>query len=151
VVWKNSFEHLYLEQSVGDITPLFGATLDTNTYLVPTKVFNDTKICLYTGWNSVTYEIYVFNSTFEPHVLQYKVRNKLRSFSTECLLDYEADSDVILVNSSNEFGVMVLESNVPSFLDSGRALESIPDTRNMGTEFFIMTEEESEILLMGEY
>lgn len=98
----------------------------------------------------MTYEIFVFNSTLVPEMLAFKVRKELRSFSTDCLLAGDMDSDVIFVNSSKQFGVMLIKPEVLP-ISGNRALESIPNTDYMRTEFVMVTDEESEIFLMGMY
>lgn len=148
---RSSFGHIYLTQPSGDLTPLYDVTNGSRQYLVPVNIFNSTKICLYSGFDYVTYEIFVFNSTLVPEMLAFKVRKELRSFSTDCLPAGDMDSDVIFVNSSKPFGVMVIKSEVLPIPGSNRALESIPNTDYMGTEFVMVTDEESEIHVMGMY
>uniref|UniRef100_K1PPG4 Uncharacterized protein n=1 Tax=Magallana gigas TaxID=29159 RepID=K1PPG4_MAGGI len=146
---RSSFGHIYLKQPKGDLTPLYDVTNGSRQYLVPVNIFNNTKICLYSGFDSVTYEIFVFNSTLVPEMLAFKVRKELHSFSTDCLLAGDMDSDVIFVNSSKQFGVMLIKPEVLPIPGSNRALESIPNTDYMRTEFVMVTDEESEIFLMG--
>lgn len=148
---RSSFGHIYLKQPKGDLTPLYDVTNGSRQYLVPVNIFNNTKICLYSGFDSVTYEIFVFNSTLVPEMLALKVRKELHSFSTDCLLAGDMDSDVIFVNSSKQFGVMLIKPEVLPISGSNRALESIPNTDYMRMEFVMVTDEESEIFLMGMY
>ncbi|XP_061173257.1 uncharacterized protein LOC133182410 isoform X2 [Saccostrea echinata] len=149
VMWKNNFEHLYLVQKMGDITPLYEFVDGVYSYLVPIKVFNETRICLYSGFSSVTYEIYVINSTLDPESFIFKDQQELHSFSSHCFFYNSTDSDIILVNSSKAFGVLIMESETLQSCCPYRALEAIPNIMSAGTEFVLVTEEDSEILMMG--
>ncbi|XP_062582080.1 uncharacterized protein LOC134243869 [Saccostrea cucullata] len=148
-VWKDNFEQLYLVQKMGDITPLYGIAGGVYSYLVPTKVFNETRICLYSGISSVTFEMYVINSTLDPAGFIFNEKKELQSFSTQCFVHNSTESDVILVNSSKAFGVLIVESKTLPRCCLDRALEAIPNTSLTGTEFVLVTEDPSEIIIMG--
>lgn len=145
-------EHIYLQPETGDITPLYGMTDDSHQYLVPLLDINGTKLCIFSGSDSVTYEVFISNSTFEPKRLYFKVQKELSPFTTECLLADAIDSDVILVNSSKPFGVMLIDSQVlPNPHSGNRVMESVPSVSQMGKEFVLVTSSEAEVHVVGMY
>lgn len=127
-------------------------TDDSHQYLVPLLAINGTKLCIFSGSDSVTYELFVSNSTFESERLFFKVQKELSPFTTECLLADAIDSDVILVNSSKPFGVMLIDSEVlPNPHSGNRVMESVPSVSQMGKEFVLVTSSEAEVHVVGMY